>query len=526
MTISCSGPVDGSREQPSLPASLHDLASYAAEFRPIIANARAGLLARLGHAFFGGSSALRFAAERRQARLLAAINLATFALLVGGMLIATVAAPAAVQTRLPLVLGFGAILASGAYALSRGAHLRLAAAVTIALHWWLPVSALANGADLASSRPFTACAWLAIPVLLASGLVRLRATLLVAVVSCAVPVAAVALGSGRLRDDAPAALCFLVGVAVVSLALSRHRGALEQDRTAELRARNIDLSRFMRSLEAEAAGGAADLQKSQDDLERAYQALRKNQHALLASEKMASIGRLTAGIAQEMSAPLAAVRAALSEAVALVEDYARAIDDPDVTDSDHRALAQEMAGTLDLAGRAAERAAAFVGGIKTRTREASAEDRVLFDAAGTVREALQILGHEVIAAHCHVHFESAEQEAPLVGSPGKLSQVVTHLVSNALDANSERGGGEVHIALSRRGRELVLTVADEGPGIRPEHMKRIFDPMFTTKPLGKGAGLGLTLVHDIVCRDFLGHIDVRSRPGQGAEITVRLPGQC
>jgi len=134
-----------------------------------------------------------------------------------------------------------------------------------------------------------------------------------------------------------------------------------------------------------------------------------------------------------------------------------------------------------------------------------------------------MLGHEVTASRSRIDFRSAEERMEILGSPGKLAQVVTNLVTNAIDANAERGGGPVRVELERREGELSLTVADCGPGIAAEHLGRIFDPLFTTKPVGKGTGLGLTIVHDIVCGDFCGSIDVKSPPDGGAHFAIHLP---
>ena len=87
------------------------------------------------------------------------------------------------------------------------------------------------------------------------------------------------------------------------------------------------------------------------------------------------------------------------------------------------------------------------------------------------------------------------------------------------------GGGTIRVAVSVAGTAgaTTISVADSGCGISPENLGRIFDPLFTTKPVGKGTGLGLTIIHDIVVGDFGGKIDVESRIGKGTTFCVRLP---
>jgi PAS domain S-box-containing protein len=266
---------------------------------------------------------------------------------------------------------------------------------------------------------------------------------------------------------------------------------------------------------------SAEKQRAQE-LEQAYHTLQANQAQLLISEKMASLGRLTAGIAHEMNTPLAAVRAALAEIDKLINEYQTSIGDADVTPDDHRGIAQEMAQSVRLAGSAAERAAGFVRGIKTQTRDLAAHESQTFNAVPMIRETLLLLGHTLRAGKCKVEFEPAVEKVELDGSPGRLAQVITNLITNAVDACAAKGGGTISVRLIARATEVELQVSDTGSGIPPEIMPKIFDPMFTTKPFGQGTGLGLAIVHDIVTGEFGGTIQVTSEIDQGATFTLHF----
>jgi len=176
------------------------------------------------------------------------------------------------------------------------------------------------------------------------------------------------------------------------------------------------------------------------ELENALTALRSNQEQLLVAEKMASLGRLTAGIAHEMNTPLAAVRSALAEMESLVDEYASSIDDAQVDPEDHKQIAAEMSKTIRLAAKAAKRAAAFVQGIKSHTRDLSPKERQPFDAVTVVDETLLLLTHALRKRGCDARFEHAEGAIPLLGSPGRLAQIVTNLVNNAIDATCAKPG--------------------------------------------------------------------------------------
>jgi len=108
------------------------------------------------------------------------------------------------------------------------------------------------------------------------------------------------------------------------------------------------------------------------------------------------------------------------------------------------------------------------------------------------------------------------------GNANQLFQAFVEIIENAMDALEEVGGGSVEISARRQGREAILQFADSGPGIREP--KRVFDPFYTTKPVGKGTGLGLSAVYGVIL-DHSGQISCDNRPGGGAVFLVRLPAE-
>ncbi len=476
----------------------------------------------LGWMLLSPSPALASEAERRHARLLAAVNLTAIVLYVFGAVTAASFQPPPANFQLPVTLACYGALAIGTYALSRSRHMRLATGLTLLFHWLTPVTNVLTGLPSEIPQPFWGCAWLVLPILLAGSLARPRTTVVVAVASCALPLLLCAAGVAVASIAMPTTvfLCVFSGLAVVT---SRHRDAVERDRGAELRARNAELFALKTSLENRVEERTRELQKSHDDLDGAYQALRRNKESLVLSEKMASLGRLTAGIAHEMNSPIAAVRAALSEVRSLAVEYRRSARDPGVTPEDHEAIAAELIEAAELASRGAERAAAFVRSMRSQTRDDTRSAPRLFDVAGVVQDALQMVGHAAVRAGSHVRFRGPESPVELEGHADRLALVVTNLLTNALDANASRGGGNVDVTVERRGDSVILSVVDDGPGVAEEDVKRIFDPLFSTKPVGAGTGLGLTIVHDIVCGELRGTVEVERAPGRGALFRVSFP---
>jgi signal transduction histidine kinase/DNA-binding LacI/PurR family transcriptional regulator len=252
-----------------------------------------------------------------------------------------------------------------------------------------------------------------------------------------------------------------------------------------------------------------------DEIEKAHAALRENQEKLLMAESMASLGRLTAGMAHEMNTPLAAVRAALGELLQLVDEYKSSIDAPDVTPDDHREIAKEMLASAKLADSAAQRVAGFVRGIKAETRDLSNQDHRHFDAVQVIKDALLLLNHAARNGNCTIDLDTEAARMELFGSPGRFVQIVTNLVSNAIDASAEKGGGPIDVRLTNQNPGLELRVADQGTGIPPENMEKIFEPMYTSKPFGVGTGLGLPIVRDLTTGHFNGKVEVESKVGTG-----------
>jgi len=237
---------------------------------------------------------------------------------------------------------------------------------------------------------------------------------------------------------------------------------------------------------------------------------------------MAALGRLTAGMAHEMNTPLAAVRAALGELLKLVSEYRSSIGAPDITSEDHQEIAAEMEASTRLADSAAQRVADFVRGIKAETRDLASNEFRLFNPVTVIQESLLLLNHAARVAHCTLSLKPQRESMELYGSPGRLAQVVTNLVTNAIDASAEKGGGPILVRLDEWENGIELCVSDEGSGIAPENMSKIFDPMYTSKPFGVGTGLGLTIVRDIVTGDFNGTIDVDSQVGRGTSFVLRF----
>ena len=206
----------------------------------------------------------------------------------------------------------------------------------------------------------------------------------------------------------------------------------------------------------------------------------------------------------------------------LVNEYQTSIGDADVTPDDHRGIAQRDAAVASVSQRRSGTHREFCARIKTQTRDLAAHESQRFNAVPVIREPCCCSGIPW-RGKCKTDFEPAVEKVELDGPPGRLAQLITNLVTNAVDACAAKGGGSITVRVTPRANEVELQVRDTGSGIPPEIISKIFDPMFTTKPFGQGTGLGLAIVHDIVTGEFGGTIQVTSQIDQGTTFILRFP---
>jgi signal transduction histidine kinase len=208
----------------------------------------------------------------------------------------------------------------------------------------------------------------------------------------------------------------------------------------------------------------------------------------------------------------------------LVQEYADSIGDPSVVDADHREIAAELRELVGNVSKWTGKAAGYIRSIKAHTRTADGIEERSFEIAQLIEDTRLLLAHRLRISSCSVVVD-CPPGVTLYGDPGKLGQVLTNLITNAIDAYEDRGSvdGIIRIAVRPTAEEVVIEVADEGCGIAPENLQRVFEELFTTKPPGKGTGLGLPISRDIVGECFGGRMTVASTPGKGSCFTVVVP---
>lgn len=254
--------------------------------------------------------------------------------------------------------------------------------------------------------------------------------------------------------------------------------------------------------------------------------LEDNRERLVSSEKLASIGQLTAGLAHEVNTPLAASLNYLHQARALAEEYAQSIGNEGVTNADHSEIAKELQKSLQDASLTLERLGEFVRKMRNQTRFSS-HQAILFDPVNVAQDTLAMLEHQSKTAKVQIHLDPGPAGTLLRGEPGRFTQVLSNLVINAIHACEGQANAQVEIVFGRQAHqdqtELVMSVSDNGSGIPDDVLPKIFEPLYTTKPVGKGTGLGLSIIRDIVRGHFGGEVEVKTQVGRGTNFTIFLP---
>jgi two-component system sensor histidine kinase HupT/HoxJ len=267
------------------------------------------------------------------------------------------------------------------------------------------------------------------------------------------------------------------------------------------------------------------------ELRRAYEALKRAQAQLVQQEKMASLGRLIAGVAHELNNPISFIvgnvhvltkyRERLERYLATVHGGADA-GQREAARQDLRidALMDDLPGLIDGTREGAQRVADIVKSLKRLSFSDSGAPQAV-ELAGLADKAVQWAAKGRNSA-ATITLDLPPDLAAR-GRPGQLHQVLVNLVENALDAVRDTPAPSVAISGRRAGATVVVEVADNGPGIAAADLSKVFDPFFTTKPVGQGTGLGLWISYGIV-RDHGGSLEAANRPQGGAVFRLTLPG--
>jgi len=284
-------------------------------------------------------------------------------------------------------------------------------------------------------------------------------------------------------------------------------------------------------LEALVQERTTELLKQKEELQETVRELKSTQNQLIQSEKMASLGELTAGIAHEIQNPLNFVNNFSEVSMELLEEMAEELEKGDLDEA--KAIAEDVKQNLEKIRHHGKRADGIVKGMLQHSRASSGQKEPT-DINVLADEYLRLAYHGLRAkdksfnAELATYFDPTLPKANMV--PQDVGRVLLNLFTNAFYAvqQKQKTAGQgfkptVEVATSADKKYITVKVKDNGIGI-PESIKdKIMQPFFTTKPTGEGTGLGLSMSYDIVVKAHGGKIDITTQEGEFTEFIVRIP---
>jgi signal transduction histidine kinase len=292
-----------------------------------------------------------------------------------------------------------------------------------------------------------------------------------------------------------------ISQAVASGDLAQKTGIEASDEIGELASAFDTMTIRLRERTEEAAGLYAETVQRNKELADINLRLQSTQQQLIQSEKLASVGQLTAGIVHDVKNPLAVIKGIAEELR----------DEPGLDPS----FKDQMTVIRDNASRAST----IVGDLLKFARQAKPEMKQR-DMRESVEAAIRLTEYLARKGNVQVVKDVPSRTVMAYYDAGQIEQVLINLIQNAIQAMPK--GGTLRINLSQAPGALAIAVEDTGTGIAPENLGRIFDPFFTTKKEGEGTGLGLSVSYGIISRHG-GKIGVESKVGKGTTFTILMP---
>jgi GAF domain-containing protein len=281
----------------------------------------------------------------------------------------------------------------------------------------------------------------------------------------------------------------------------------------------------------------ANVETRTRELATSLENLRTTQDRLVQTQKLASLGQLTAGIAHEIKNPLNFVNNFSGVSAELIDELQDALKGLPIDQKarvEINELTDTLRGNLDKVVQHGKRADAIVKNMLLHSREGSGEHRVV-DINALVEESLNLAYHGARAEKQGFNITMERSLDPAAGQadvfPQDVTRVLLNLISNGFYAATKRkvqtdgNGYEPTLVASTRslGDRVEIRIRDNGTGIPPDVKEKMFNPFFTTKPAGEGTGLGLSICHDIIVKQHGGSIEVDTQPGEFTEIRIIVP---
>lgn len=269
--------------------------------------------------------------------------------------------------------------------------------------------------------------------------------------------------------------------------------------------------------------------KTTRKLSEALSHLEETQNRLIQSEKMASLGKLIAGVAHEINTPLGIAVTSTSLIQENTDEIAKKLHDKTLSKNQLQSFIDIINQSSKISNRGLERVIKLMLNFKEVAADQIIEEVREINLAEYIDEIMTTLANELKKHHIHYQY-SGDTETRISTIPGGLAQIITNLVNNSIrhgfDSNYDQNELNNCISINLKQSKLdgvTLTYNDNGKGMDEDTLKQVFDPFFTTKRNKGGTGLGMNIVFNIIERKLFGHIEMQSELGEGVTCIISLP---
>lgn len=258
-------------------------------------------------------------------------------------------------------------------------------------------------------------------------------------------------------------------------------------------------------------------------LKRSMQQLQDSQSRMMEQERFAFLGQMMGGLAHNLKTPIMSVSGCVAATDGLIDECLSSLDDPAVTQDDYREIYGEMRDWLQKIQESTAYMSDIISAIKGQATSVSTFDESVFTLEELIKRTTLLMRHELVSGGCTLVAEyKGTQDITLHGDINNLVQVLGNLVSNAIYAQRQVGGGCITVGLEQEGDEAKIYVKDTGPGISDSVRQRLFREMVTSKGT-QGSGLGLYISNAVVHGKFNGTMWCEDNPDGGAIFGLTIP---
>ena len=258
-------------------------------------------------------------------------------------------------------------------------------------------------------------------------------------------------------------------------------------------------------------------------LRESMQKLHDNQERMLEQERMAFLGQMIGGIAHNLKTPIMSISGCIAAVDNLVDECEESLTDPQVVEEDYREIYSEMRDWNQKMKESTAYMSDIITAIKGQAANISMDEKAAFTLDEMLKRCTLLMRHELLGGGCsmEVHNE-LKSEVSLQGDINNLIQVVNNLVSNAIHAQKQNGGGVIDIDIYKEEEHLQIAIKDRGKGVSPYVKEKLFKSMVTSKGT-KGTGLGLYISNIVLKGKFEGHLWMKDREGGGSIFGIAIP---